>query len=297
MPLSTATLRILQPAPGVFAYYDGRIAGRRLYKQAPNWVDDGAYGLGVAAYAIVDGGEALVFDSHISPDHAALMRAHAESLGARRFRLVLSHWHDDHVAGSALFADGEIIANPLTLDRLEANRARLEGGDPPIRPLVLPNRIYRGEAALTVGGRRVELRQLEIHSLDATVLLLADAGLMLAGDVVEDTIPYIDEPERSAVHVTELRRLSKMPFARILPAHGNPEVIAGGGYGRTLIAANAGYLRRLLASPGDRALARTTLRDFVADDIAAGSIGYFEPYEAVHRRNVERMSATFAPPR
>ena len=32
----TATLWLFEPAPGVFAYYDGRIAGRRLHGPASN---------------------------------------------------------------------------------------------------------------------------------------------------------------------------------------------------------------------------------------------------------------------
>ena len=29
-----------------------------------------------------------------------------------------------------------------------------------------------------------------------------------------------------------------------------------------------------------------SLKDFIAEDLAAGAIDYFQPYEAVHRRNV-----------
>lgn len=63
--LTTETLRVLEPYPGLFAYYDGRISGKRLYSQDPNWVDDGAYNLGIASYSIVHGNEALVYDTHI----------------------------------------------------------------------------------------------------------------------------------------------------------------------------------------------------------------------------------------
>jgi hypothetical protein len=34
-------MRILRPSAGIFAFYDGRIAGYR-YAEGPNWVDDGA---------------------------------------------------------------------------------------------------------------------------------------------------------------------------------------------------------------------------------------------------------------
>src|SRR5215471_11724553 len=103
MPDMTSTLRIFQPHPGIFADYDGRIEGRRLHSPEPNWLDDGAYGLGVASYAIVDGVEALVYDTHISLPHARAVRAHLETLGVRTPTVVLSHWHVDHVAGNEIF--------------------------------------------------------------------------------------------------------------------------------------------------------------------------------------------------
>jgi cyclase len=283
----TNTLRILAPAPGVFAYYDGRVPGVRLHSAAPNWLDDGAYSLGIASYAVVDGSEALVFDSHISLDHARAVRRHLEGLGVTRFTLVLSHWHDDHVAGNAVFADGPIVAHRLTRNALAANRDKLESGDPPIRPLVLPTEIFDDGLMLSVGGRSVEAMHFAIHSADGVVLRLADVGLLLAGDVVEDTITYISEAEHTPQHIAELGRLAALPFRRILPAHGAPDRIAAGGYDGGIIAANRTYLQRLLAGDGRDG---APLSSFVADDVAAGRIGYFEPYEVVHQANLKALT-------
>ena len=286
----TATLRLFEPAPGVFAYYDGRIAGRRLHGPASNWLDDGAYALGIASYAVVDGDEALVFDSHITLAHARAIRAHLTGLGVRSFRLLLSHWHDDHVAGNAVFADGDIIAQRLTAEALAAHRPDLEAGDPPIRPLVLPNRTYETELALTVGRRPVLARHFAIHSADATVLLLPDAGLLLAGDVVEDCVTYVSEAAATPTHIAELDRLARLPLARLLPAHGRPEVIAAGGYPPALIPATRRYLDRLLAGDGRDG---TPLKPFLATDFTSGLLGYFEPYERVHAANVAALAAAF----
>lgn len=284
----THSLRILEPSPGVFAYYDGRVLGVRLHSTAENWLDDGAYSLGIASYAIVGGDEAIVFDSHISLDHARAVRRHLEGLGVTRFTLVLSHWHDDHIAGNAVFADGPILAHRLTRDALIANRDKLESGDPPIRPLVLPTETIDDGQVLTVGVRSVEVMHFTIHSADGVVLRLADAGLLLAGDVVEDTITYISEPEHTATHIAELGRLAALPVRRILPAHGDPDRIATGGYDASLVTANRDYLTRLLAGEGRDG---TPLSTFIAGDMATGRICYFSPYEAVHRANLEALTA------
>ena len=92
---------------------DGRIAGHRFAPEH-NWVDDGALSLGIASYALVDGDESLVYDTHISVPHARAVRTALEGRGVGRFTVVLSHWHLDHIAGTAAFADCEVIANRRT---------------------------------------------------------------------------------------------------------------------------------------------------------------------------------------
>ncbi len=288
MPLGS-TMRVLEPSPGVLGFYDGRIPGLRAYSDAPNWLDDGAFALGICTYAVVDGDEALVFDTHISLGHAERIRRALEMRGVRHIRVALSHWHDDHVAGNAVFEDCDIIANHLTAQRLEQNREAMAQADPPISPLVMPNRLFEASLRLTLGSRTVELHQMDIHSEDGTVLLLPDAGLLLAGDTLEDPITYVAEPGRLSAHLAGLDRLAALPFSRILPDHGDFAVIAAGGYGRALVEATRRYLRGLLDAVTDQALAALPLSVWIAADVEAGAIRRFAPYEAVHRRNLEAV--------
>lgn len=281
-----ATMTVLEPHPGIFAYYDGRIAGKRLHGPEKNWLDDGAYKLGIATYALVAGSEAIVYDTHTSLDHARAVRHHLEGIGVRTIRVVLSHWHTDHIAGNDVFADCEIIANRLTKQAMEANRHKLEAGDPPIKPVIMPTHTFENTLSLTLGGQPIELMQFDIHSADGTVLLLPESGILLAGDTLEDTITYISEPEFIAVHIRELDRLARLPIRRILPDHGDRERIASGGYETSLISANRAYLQRLLTRIDDPALDTEPLKDFVAPEMADESILYFEPYEDVHRTNI-----------
>ncbi|PDT82581.1 MBL fold metallo-hydrolase [Sinorhizobium sp. BJ1] len=287
----TSTLRIFEPRPGVFAYYDGRVEGRRLHGASPNWLDDGAYGLGVASYAIFDAGEALVYDTHISLAHAQAVRRHLEGLGATSFRVVLSHWHNDHVAGNAVFADCEIIALKLTADLLHANREELATRVPPIIPLVMPSRLFETRLDLEIGSRRVELHHFDIHSADGNVLWLPDERILLAGDTLEDTVTYVSEAENTAKHIRELGRLATWPIDRILPNHGDPDRIATGGYEASLIDANRRYLEQLIDAVKQDRVAIEPLKDFIAQDLAAGAVSYFEPYEAVHRKNIAALAA------
>lgn len=286
----TATMRILEPYPGIYAYYDGRIEGKRLHSEEPNWVDDGAYSLGIASYAIVSNRQALIYDTHMTLDHAAAIREHLVGLGVRRFEVVLSHWHADHIAGNAVFEDCPIIALEATARAMAENKQQIETDDPPISPLIMPVQTFEDQLELQVGPRKIELHHFQIHSHDGCVLWLPDERILFAGDTLEDTVTYISEPEHIETHIDELDRLATWPIAKILPNHGAPERIASGGYDKRLIAANRDYLARMV-DPEESSRAHTqTLHDFVAHDIASGAIQYFAPYEAVHRENVAAMS-------
>ena len=286
MDAMTATMRVLEPYPAIFAYYDGRIEGKRLHSEEPNWVDDGAYSLGIASYALVGDGKAIVYDTHMTVEHAQAIRRHLEGLGVTAIQIVLSHWHTDHIAGNVVFADCEIIALTATAEAMEANRTKLETGTPPILPVVMPTRTFEASMALEIGGRRVELHHFNIHSADGCVLWLPEERILFAGDTLEDTITYISEPAHIETHIRELERMATWPIDRILPNHGDPDRIAAGGYRKTLIDANREYLERLI-DPEESSRAHTQpLSEFLERDISTGAVIYFAPYETVHRENI-----------
>lgn len=282
------TMRIVQPYPHILAFYDGRVPGVRMHGPQPNWLDDGAYEAGIVSYAVIDGEEALVYDTHISLTHARIIRDTLEARGVRLMRVVLSHWHDDHVAGNAVFADCEIIANRLTAEILLEKREALESADPPIKPLVLPTRTFKGELDLRVGRIPVRLVQVDIHSRDGTVALLPD-GLLLAGDTVEDPITYVDEPERLSFHLEDLRRMEGWGIARILPNHGALKVISEGGYGAEIIRETIAYIEYLTLISNDLKVNPQALSELLSAAFAKGSLIAHAPYEAVHAQNVEAV--------
>jgi cyclase len=285
----TDHLRVLEPAPGVLAFYDGRVEGYR-FDAGPNWVDDGALGLGIAGYAILDGEEALVYDTGVSVEHASFVREELARRGAAGFTVVLSHWHLDHVAGTAAFADSEVIANERTAEHLRGKRAAIEAGTlegpPAIAPLVMPTRTFSRAESLSVGDTAVELIEVNVHSDDATVLWLPGRRLLLCGDTMEDTITYVDEPGQFDAHLRDLERLAELSPDRILPAHGDPDRIAGGGYPPGLNDATRAYIHTLQRMVDEPELRDAPLRELIADALAAGRLIYYEPYEAVHRQNV-----------
>lgn len=285
-------LRSLRPAPNVLAFYDGRVPGQRFMPGA-NWVDDGAISLGVASYAVIDGDQALIYDTHVSLAHARAIRAELEAMGIRRFTVVLSHWHLDHVAGTEVFADCQVIACQRTYDHLSLHRAGIEDasfhGLPAINPLILPTQTFSGELTLMLGQTEVRLIEANIHSDDACVLWLPAQRLLLAGDTLEDTVTYVGEPEAFEVHLADLARLAALQPTHILPNHGAPDRIAASGYGPGLISATADYIRHLIRCRSDAAARALPLAEVIAPALAAGDLIWFEPYLDIHAQNLQRV--------
>jgi glyoxylase-like metal-dependent hydrolase (beta-lactamase superfamily II) len=273
----------------VFAFYDGRVPGYR-FAAGPNWVDEGALGLGIASYAIVAGEEALVYDTGVSVEHGSFIREELRRRGAERFTVVLSHWHLDHVAGTEAFTDADVIANERTAEHLREKQAKIEAGElegpPAIAPLTLPTRTFTGTGSIAIGKIRVELIEANVHSDDATVLWLADRKLLLCGDTMEDTVTYVDEPDEFDAHLRDLERLRDLAPERILPAHGDPDRIAEGGYPAEFNEATRSYIRVLQRMAAEPELRDAPLRELIADSLDAGWLVWFDPYEAVHRQNV-----------
>jgi cyclase len=285
-------LRVIECAPGLIAYYDGRVDGYR-WAEGPNWVDDGAISLGIASYALISENKALIYDTHVSVEHAKFIRADLEKRGITDFTVVLSHWHLDHVAGTESFADCEIISTEKTLAHLTAHKSGIEDGTfhgpPTIKPLILPSRTFNGEMHFQLGKRKLKFIECNIHSDDAAVVWIADEGLMLAGDTMEDTITYVGEPEHFATHLIDLDRLWALNPEFIFPNHGDPEIISVGGYGKGLIKAQQQYIRMLQRCRTDATLRARPLRELISGPLEMGWVNYFAPYEEVHEQNLARV--------
>jgi cyclase len=288
----TIHLRVLTPHENIFAFYDGRVEGYRFMPEE-NWVDDGALSLGVASYVIISGNEALVYDTHISPEYGAYIRKFLTDKAITKITVLLSHWHLDHVAGTAAFADCPIIANKKTAAHLAKYKAGIEDGShhglPAINPLIMPTQTFEGEMSFKLGGLNLLFIEANIHSDDASLVWVDAPEILLAGDTMEDTVTYVGEPEHFEIHLKELDRLWALAPAHILPNHGDPEIIALGGYEKTFIRATQQYIRILKRCAIEPELREKPLRELIAGPLEMGWVNLYEPYEAIHQQNVKRV--------
>jgi cyclase len=204
--------------------YDLRQVGDGIWAAI---VDDEPPAVGNAA--IVDlGDETLVFDTTLSFRLATGLRDDARRLTGRDASILAnSHWHGDHVFGNQSFADIRIVSTTGTKELIETvgaqrlvQRKEQHGREFPELlevELTPPTETFDelldlGRAELvTYGGG---------HTKSDAVLWVADAGVLLAADlVVIDTHSWVGDGDVQSWR-SILTRLAELDPATVVPGHG-----------------------------------------------------------------------------
>ncbi|PKL43569.1 MAG: MBL fold metallo-hydrolase [Candidatus Riflebacteria bacterium HGW-Riflebacteria-2] len=287
--------RIIQINDHVLGFYYGRgLTGKSGYESNPeNWINKGAWDLGIASYAVYRGDSALIFDSSTSPECGLWIRRYLdEKLGIKDIIVVLSHWHLDHIAGLSAFKDCQIYALEATAECLRQNRVAIETGNlwgPPGIPVIMPTQTFSDSLDINIGDIAIQFRHYRIHSHDGLAMLICSDRALYAGDMLEDPISYIVEPGDIPTHLKELSHLQQLSFASIFPSHGSFEIIANGGYEKSLIAAIIEYNRNMLRHVHDNDYLNLTIENMIPQALKTGAVSIWESYRSVHRDNLHRV--------
>jgi cyclase len=121
------------------------------------------------------------------------------------------------------------------------------------------------------------------------VVLIPSDRILLAGDTLEDSATYIAEPADLPQHFQNLKKLRALEFDRIYPNHGDPAVIAKGGYQKTFVDATANYIVRMVGHVKDAGYLDSQLDTYIGDSVQHGWVSLYEPYRDVHRENLKTV--------
>lgn len=291
---SEINMRVFRINDHLLCFYDGRPDQAKVDPKVTNWADFGANNVGVATYVIHQGDHALVYDTFPSVAQAQWVRDYLAKAGIRHFAVVNSHWHLDHVGGNAVYADSTLIATEKSRQKLITHKAAIEAGTeegpPAITPLQIPQVGLTADTTVAVGSIAVQLRPVNIHSADGLVVFLPADHLLLAGDTLEDTVTFVAEAAQIPDQRRNLLAMRQWDFARILPNHGNPDVIARGGYDKALIDVTRAYLRRLVEHAHDADFQKQPIDAYIADGVKQGTISLWWAYPDAHRNNLARVA-------
>jgi cyclase len=185
-----------------------------VQNQANTMGDLIAYGGNATAY-VTDAG-VILFDSKSDREHDDLM-AKLKTLTDKPVKyVVLTHNHGDHSGGAA-----KLAAMGATVVISAADRANMVKGNEKF----IPDFGYMGQAELTLGGKRAELRQFRGHTRGDTAILLPAARTIILGDLLTtaDTIPMIvnyGDGGSWTDWANTIDEILKMDFDNVIPGHG-----------------------------------------------------------------------------
>jgi len=294
---ATMNMRVFAINDHLWCFYDGRPPQSQVDPKDHNWADFGANNVGVATYVIHQGDHALVYDTFPSVHQAQWVRDYLAKAGIHHFIAVNSHWHLDHVGGNAVYADSDLIATAKTRQNLIDHKADIESGKyagpPAIAPLIIPNLAITANTTYFVGDIKVELRPVNIHSADGLVIYLPGDRILLAGDTLEDTVTFISEPAGIPDQYRNLLAMRQWGFTRIYPNHGNPDVIAKGGYPLALIDTTRAYLRRMVEHAHDPDYLTQPIEPYITDAVKAGTVSLWWAYVDAHHENLAKVSGAY----
>ncbi|MFD4676223.1 MBL fold metallo-hydrolase [Lentzea sp. NPDC058450] len=165
---------------------------------------------------VVGDGDAVLIDSGMDPGLAREVRPS---------RIVLTHNHFDHVLATEAFLPCEVWAHEdcVVDERVLVERAKYYD-EPFTGTLVAPTHTFRDTVTLDVGGRRVDLHHFgPAHTSHDVVVHVPDAGVVFAGDLVEQGAPAQAGPDATPSnwrHVLDL--VLELDPRVVVPGHGDP---------------------------------------------------------------------------
>ena len=191
----------------------------------------------------------ILVDTGRHPDHAQKLIDYARRRGRPIAAIVNTHWHLDHTTGNQdirtafpktqVYAtnavDGALptfLANgrkgaearlkdpktpPARLPEIQRFLARMDDPDS-IRPTILVTK----SGTMKIAGRRLEVHVAPFAATEADLwLFVPDEGLVIAGDLVVDIVPFMDTA-CPAGWKKALEEIAAKPFATLIPGHGAP---------------------------------------------------------------------------
>lgn len=221
-----------------------------LFVPTPVWLNTVPLGEYDVRGALVLGAtRAVVWDTL---SHPRDMQDWLPLIGNRELVIVYSHADWDHVWGTAglpYAASASVIGHRACLGRFRndadvarelRDRQRTEPGVWDDVRLVPPTTVFDDELTIDLGGLTLRLHHLPGHTVDCTVGLIPELGVLLAGDTVETPLPVVPADSPLPQWIAALARWADDPRVRtVVPAHGPIG-------GRDLLQRNVTYLGAVL---------------------------------------------------
>jgi cyclase len=179
----------------------------------------------VSASVVITPDGAVVIDTLPFPQEAREIREFVERRCEEGVRyVVLTHHHADHVYGSYLFPEAELIAHRQCRDILlkvgKESLAQAKAQTPALASVELriPQLVFDTDLLLRLGDKTMHLMHLPGHTPDGIGVHLREDKVLVAGDVLTP-VPLIVHGERDLM-VKSLRQIKSLGLENVIQGHG-----------------------------------------------------------------------------
>ena len=179
----------------------------------------------VAATVIITPDGAVVIDSLPFPEETRQVREFALRRCPRGIRyLINTHHHADHVYGSYLFPEAELIAHRQCRDILlkvgEASLVQAQAQTPALAEVELriPQLVFDVDLFLRLGEKTIQLIHAPGHSPDGIMVHLHEDKVLVASDIVTP-VPLIVRGDVSEM-IRSLKEIKALNLENVIQGHG-----------------------------------------------------------------------------
>lgn len=179
----------------------------------------------VAATVIVTPDGAVVIDTLPFPQETQQVREFALRRCPRGIRyLVNTHHHADHVYGSYLFPEAELVAHrrcrQILLKVGEESLAQAKVQTPALASvnLRIPQLVFETDLLLRLGDKTIHLMHSPGHSPDGIVIHIREDKVLVAGDIITP-VPLIVQGDLEEL-IRSLKRIKALNLENVIQGHG-----------------------------------------------------------------------------
>jgi glyoxylase-like metal-dependent hydrolase (beta-lactamase superfamily II) len=248
--------------------------------------------VGAAVIATPEG--AVVVDTAPFPQEAQEIREFALRRCPRGIRYVINtHHHADHIYGSYLFPEAELIAHRRCRQILqqfgEESLARAQEQTPALASVQLriPQLVFETEMLLRLGEKTLHLMYAPGHSQDGIMVHVREDKVLVASDVITP-VPLLVRGDRKAL-VESLQLIKTLNLENVIQGHGG--VLLRGEIEET-VDSNINYLEcleRQVQALVDKGAPRSDSRKIEIESCGKSRIPLGGLVQRLHQANAESL--------
>ncbi len=176
--------------------------------------------LGQNIFVILNDKECTIVDAGFRR-HFLEMHKDLKDKGINITKVILTHFHPDHIGGIPRVKDANIIGSILAQDTLKRYVEDYQN--------YLPNIVVVDKKIIKFGRHTFELELNKGHSVDGLLITLNDKYIFVGDDVICDnngaaSIPFCSEKDVRA-HINSIHKImANLGNKTVLPTHGSPLV-------------------------------------------------------------------------